>query len=50
MQHRMKKFYLQGKEISEQEAKAIEAQNKKYISSNDFTLWAKCQFVTVVTQ
>ena len=50
MQHRMKKYYLQGKEISEKQAKAIEAQNQKYISSNDFTLWAKCQFVTVATK
>lgn len=50
MQHRMKKYYLQGKEISEKQAKAIEAKNQKYISSNDFTLWAKCQFVTVVTK
>lgn len=46
----MKKYYLQGKEISEQEAKAIVAQNKEYISSKDFTLWAKCQFITVVTK
>ena len=48
MQHRMKRYYLQGKEISEKQAKAIEAKNQKYISSNDFTLWAKCQFVTVM--
>ena len=34
----MKKYYLQGKEISEKQAKAIEAKNQKYISSNDFTL------------
>jgi len=28
MQHRMKKYYLQGKEISEKQAKAIEAKNR----------------------
>lgn len=50
MQHRMKKFYLQGKEISEQEAKAIEAKNKKYINSNDISLWAKCKFITVINK
>lgn len=44
------KYYLQGKEISEKQAKVIEAQNQKYISSNDFTYWAKCQFITVVTK
>lgn len=37
MQHRMKKYYLQGKEISEKQAKAIEAKNQKYISSNDIS-------------
>lgn len=46
----MKKFYLQGKEISEQEAKAIEARNKKYINSNDISLWAKCKFITVINK
>lgn len=46
----MKKFYLQGKEISEQEAKAIEAKNKKYINSNDISLWAKCKFITVINK
>ena len=47
---RMKRYYVQGKEISEKQAKAIEAQNKEYISSKDFTLWAKCQFITGVTK
>ena len=46
----MKKFYLQGKEISDQEAKAIEARNKKYINSNDISLWAKCKFITVINK
>lgn len=46
----MKRYYLQGKEISEQQAKAIEAQNKEYMNSNDFTLLGKCQFIIVVTK
>lgn len=46
----MKRYFVNGKEISEKQAKDIEAQNKKYISSNDFTLWTKCQFITVVTK
>ena len=50
MQHRMKKYYLQGKEISEKQAKAIEAKNQKYISSNDISLWAKCKFITVINK
>lgn len=44
----MKRYFVAGNEISEQEAKSIEAKNKEYISSNDFSLWAKCQFVTVI--
>jgi hypothetical protein len=45
----MKKYFVNGKEISEQEAKAIEAKNAEYISSMDFSLWAKCEFITVIT-
>ena len=45
----MKKYYVNGKEISEQEAKAIEAKNAEYMSSTDFSLWAKCKFITVIT-
>ena len=43
----MKRYFINGKEISEQEAKAIEARNKEYINSNDISLWAKCKFITV---
>ncbi|EOS16413.1 MULTISPECIES: hypothetical protein [Bacteroidaceae] len=46
----MKIYYLQGKEISEKQAKAIEAKNKEYINSNDISLWAKCQFITVINK
>lgn len=45
----MKKYYVNGKEISEQEAKAIEAKNAEYMSSTDFSLRAKCEFITVIT-
>lgn len=45
----MKKYYVNGKEISEQEAKAIEAKNAEYMSSTDLSLWAKCEFITVIT-
>lgn len=46
----MKKYYVNGMEITEQEAKAIEARNAEYMSSTDFSLWAKCGFITVVTK
>lgn len=45
----MKKYFVNGKEISEQEAKAIEAKNAEYMGSTDFSLWAKCEFITVIT-
>ena len=46
----MKKYYVNGQEITEREAKAIEARNAEYMSSTDFSLWAKCEFITVVTK
>lgn len=46
----MKRYFINGKEISEQEAKAIETQNKEYMNSNDSTLWAKCQFIVIITK
>ena len=46
----MKKYYVNGTEITEQEAKAIEARNTEYMSSTDFSLWAKCEFITVITK
>ena len=46
----MKKYYVNGQEITEQEAKAIEARNAEYMSSTGFSLWAKCEFITVVTK
>lgn len=45
----MKKYYVNGKETTEQEAKVIEARNAGYMSSTDFSLWAKCEFITVIT-
>lgn len=44
----MKKYFVNGNEISEQEAKAIEIKNREYMSSVDFSLWAKCQFIVVI--
>lgn len=44
----MKKYFVNGKQISEQEARDIEAKNKEYMSSRDLSLWAKCQFIIVI--
>ena len=42
------KYFLNGQEISQQEAKAIEEKNKEYMNSGDFSQLLKCQFITVV--
>ena len=44
----MKRYFLDRKEITEAEAKEIEAKNKEYMASGDFELWAKCQFIMVI--
>lgn len=46
----MKRYFVNGKEISEKEAKAIEAKNKEYINSSDISLWAKCEFITIINK
>ena len=46
----MKRYFVNRKEISEQEAKAIEAKNQEYMNSNDLSLWAKCEFITVINK
>ncbi|WP_290082414.1 hypothetical protein, partial [Bacteroides acidifaciens] len=46
----MKRYFVNGKEISEQEAKAIEAKNQDYMNSTDFSLWAKCEFIIVINE
>ena len=43
----MKKYFVNGKEISEKEAKLIEKRNKEYMESGDFSLMAECEFITV---
>ena len=39
------RYFVDGKEISEKQAKEIERRNAEYMSSGDFSLMAKCQFV-----
>lgn len=46
----MKKYFVDGKEISEKEAKSIEKRNKEYMESGDFSLIAKCEFITVINK
>ena len=44
----MKKYFVNGKEISEKEAKLIEKRNKEYMENGDFSLMAECEFITVI--
>lgn len=43
----MTRYYLSNTEISEQEAKAIEAKNQEYLASGNIEDWAKIQFIFV---
>lgn len=42
------RYFINGKEISEKEAKKIEKDNKKYMDSGDFELMMKCQFIVKI--
>ena len=44
----MTRYFLYGKEISEQEANEIVARNREYIKSGNFELMMKCEFVTAI--
>ena len=44
----MKKYFVNGKEITKAEAEEIIANNKKYMESNDFNEMFKIQFVVAI--
>lgn len=44
----MKKYFVNGLQITESEAKAINERNKEYMNSGDFGLMAKCQFIVTI--
>lgn len=44
----MKKYFVNGKQITESEAKAIEKRNQEYMNSGDFSLIAKCEFIVII--
>lgn len=44
----MKKYFIEGKEVSEQEAIDTERMNKEYMESGDFDLMLKCKFIIVI--
>ena len=46
----MKRYFVIGIEISVQDAKAIDAKFQEYMNSNDLSLWAKCEFITVINK
>lgn len=46
----MKKYFVNGNEVSEKEVKLIEKRNKEYMESGDFSLIAKCEFITVISK
>ena len=42
------KYFVNGKEITEKEAKEIEARNNELMKSTNIADWAECQFITVI--
>ena len=40
--------FVNGKQITESEAKNIEARNREYMNSGDWNLIAKCEFIVIV--
>ena len=44
----MKRYFVNGKEISEFEAFLIKKQNEEYLKSDDLTDWLNCKFVAVI--
>lgn len=44
----MKRFFVNGKQVTENEVKAIERRNKEYMNSGDWNLIAKCEFITII--
>jgi hypothetical protein len=44
----MKRFYVNGKQISESEARAIDAKNIEYMKRGDWDSLAKIQFITII--
>lgn len=46
----MKKYYVNGKQITEQEADAIDKKNQEYVKSNDLRLWEKIEWIVIVNE
>lgn len=46
----MEKYYINGKEISKEEANEIKKKNLEYLESGDFELIAKCEFIVVIKE
>lgn len=44
----MKRYFVNGKEITETEAKEIERKNNEYFESGDFNEMLKIKFITVI--
>lgn len=44
----MKRYFAYNKEVSEQEAMAIEKQNQEYLKSSNMQDWLKCEFIMVI--
>ena len=44
------RYFVDGKEISKEEADKIKKDNQKYMDSNDLSQWEKIKFVVKIAQ
>lgn len=46
----MKRYYIDGVEVTEEEAKETERKNREYIKSPDISDWKKCRIIIAVNR
>lgn len=44
----MKRYFVDGKEVCQEEAKRIEAENSKYLKSSDLNDWFKVKYIIII--
>lgn len=44
----MKRYFVNGKEITAKKAEEVEARNNELMKSTNIADWAECQFIVVI--
>lgn len=45
---KMRKYFADGKQITEKEAEEIKLQNNQFLKSSNISDWKKCKFLVVI--